>query len=107
MIASVLMFSRSSGAAMPVSRSNFSMSLALRRAAQGAHVNDRASHGGRRYAGRAAEVRPAARALPALEVSVGGRDAPLARRHDVAVAGHAHRASRGPPLEARLAKDPV
>ena len=70
-------------------------------------VHDGPGHRGRRHGGRAAQVGPAAGALAALEVPVGGRDAPPAGGDHVPVAGHAHRAARAPPLEAGLPEDPV
>src|SRR5688500_6495313 len=52
-------------------------------------------------------MRPAAAALTALEVSVRGGGATLARPEHVRVHAEAHRAARVPPLEARTPEDPV
>ncbi len=52
----------------------------------------------------AGQVGTRARTLPADEVAVRGGDASLAARHDVAVHGDAHGASRLAPLEAGLAE---
>src|SRR4051794_34660243 len=55
-------------------------------------------HRGRGGDARRHEVGPAAGALPALEVAVGGAGAPLPRRQRVRVHPEAHRAARATPL---------
>src|SRR2546421_1855007 len=60
----------------------------------------------RRHLGRD-EVRAAAAALAALEVSVRGRRAALARSEDVRVHAETHRASGAAPLEPGRAEDLV
>src|SRR5579864_9799497 len=54
---------------------------------------------------RTHEVRAASGALPALEIPVGGRRAPLAGTENVRVHPEAHRAAGFAPLEARLRED--
>src|ERR1700716_57132 len=56
---------------------------------------------------RGYEVGPAAAPLTSLEVSVGGRRAALPGLEEVGIHAQAHRAARGPPVEARLAEDAI
>src|SRR5437667_11745365 len=64
------------------------------------------NRGGRRHR-RAYQVGAATTPLPALEVAVTGRGAPLARPQDVRVHAEAHRAARVAPFEAGLTKDRI
>src|SRR5262245_48210512 len=96
-MASVLMFGSRSGAAMPVTVVKVSMSASQ----QLADINDAARDRRRCNRRRRRQVRAALRPLPVLEIAIGGRDRALAWRHDVAVAGDAHRAASVAAFEAR------
>src|SRR5260221_10919304 len=103
MMMSVLMFGRSSGAAMPSSRVNASIiSMLLARrcrpicslvVSDRAHVDDVPCERCRGGHGRTGQMSARARSLAADEVAVGGGDAALARRHRLVVHGEAHRAA--------------
>src|SRR5262245_60942153 len=103
MIWSVSTLARSMGATSPLSTVNFS----IRSLSPLAHVDE--MPGDRRGRGhlRAHQVRSAARALPALEVAVGGRGRALARLQPVGVHGEAHRAAGLAPLETGVAEHAV
>jgi hypothetical protein len=92
MIWSVSTFTLFNGATTPVSFTN---------------VHNVTGFGGRGRHLRAHQVGPAALALPALEVAVRRRGAPLTGLKYVRVHAQAHRAARLPPVEACVLEDPV
>src|SRR3990172_1553840 len=101
MIWSVSTLTRGSGATIPVSFLNGSMSLPL------PYVHEVAGDGRRRRHLRAHEVGAPALPLPPLEVAVGAGGAALARLQDVRVHPQAHRAAGLPPLEPGVDEDSV
>src|SRR6476661_8273015 len=71
------------------------------------HIHQPSGNRGSGRHSRTHEMGAAALALPALEVAVRGRGAPLAAAEHVIVHAQAHRAPGIPPLEPRLAEHPV
>src|SRR6516165_6967320 len=102
-IRSVLMLSISSGAAGPTSVVSAVISLSH----QFARIGNGAGTCGRRRNDRACQMRAAARALTPDKITVRGRHAALAARHDVAVGPDAHGAPGLAPLKASGAEDRV
>src|SRR6267154_399685 len=72
-----------------------------------ADIGNAAGDRGRRRRRRADKMRAHPRALPMLEIAVGGGDDPVARLAAVAVAAGAHRAAGLAPEEAGVAEHPV
>src|SRR5438067_9147602 len=113
MIWSVSTFARSRGARTPVTWLKASTPLSLPSPGGGGniiefpHVDEVPGDCGGRRHWRADEVGPAPTPLPALEIPVAGRGAPLARAEDVGIHAEAHRAASIAPLEAGLAEDRI
>src|SRR6266545_3837532 len=105
MIWSVSTLARSSGATSPFKTVN--RDRVIRRSSPLANVDEVPGDRGRSSHLRAYEVGPAARALPALEIAVRGRSAPLARLEPIRVHTQAHGTARFPPLEPGVLEDPV
>jgi len=70
-------------------------------------IDEPASDGGGSGHGRADQMRPAARALSALEIAVGRGGAALARLKPIRIHRQAHTTARLSPLETRFEEDAV
>src|ERR1700677_1174353 len=106
---SVLTLDNSSGQALSVRRTNFSIreSLLLAAGEQQPRVGEVPGDcGGRDHRGRH-QMGACTRALAAAEVTVGGRSTALAGGYDVAVDADTHGAARVGPFQSGFAEDAV